>query len=56
MRLRDERGGEREVLVRGLTPIGYLAAEATDASREAFELHPDGNSLDFFSGLVAKKR
>jgi biotin--protein ligase len=28
---------------------------AIDASGEKYELHPDGNSLDFFKGLVRKK-
>ena len=26
-----------------------------DAGGERYELHPDGNSLDFFQGLVRKK-
>jgi biotin--protein ligase len=39
--------------IRGLTASGYLLAEDADGQR--FELHPDGNSLDFFAGLVRKK-
>jgi len=39
--------------IRGLTASGYLLAEDGDGQR--FELHPDGNSLDFFTGLVRKK-
>ena len=39
--------------VRGLTPGGYLLAQ--DDAGERFELCPDGNSLDFFKGLVRKK-
>jgi biotin--protein ligase len=39
--------------VRGLTPGGYLLAQ--DEAGERFELCPDGNSLDFFQGLVRKK-
>lgn len=31
------------------------AAQATDEAGERYELHPDGNSLDFFQGLVRKK-
>jgi biotin--protein ligase len=42
-----------EVTVRGLTKSGYLLAD--DASGARFELHPDGNSFDFFQGLVRKK-
>jgi hypothetical protein len=29
--------------------------QATDGSGQRYELHPDGNSLDFFKGLVRKK-
>lgn len=29
--------------------------QATDGAGERYELHPDGNSLDFFRGLVRKK-
>lgn len=29
--------------------------QATDASGERYELHPDGNSFDFMQGLVRKK-
>lgn len=39
--------------IRGLTPGGYLLAD--DGAGERFELCPDGNSLDFFQGLVRKK-
>lgn len=39
--------------IRGLTASGYLLAE--DGEGQRFELHPDGNSLDFFTGLVRKK-
>jgi biotin--protein ligase len=42
-----------EVTVRGLTKSGYLLAD--DAFGARFELHPDGNSFDFFQGLVRKK-
>ncbi|KAL4424720.1 hypothetical protein ABPG77_000063 [Micractinium sp. CCAP 211/92] len=49
-----EEGGQRvPVTIRGLSSNGYLLA--TDAAGERYELHPDGNSLDFFNGLVRKK-
>jgi len=35
-----------------LAPSGYLLAEGPEGR---FELHPDGNSLDFFQGLIRKK-
>ena len=41
------------VTICGLTKSGYLLAEDKDSNR--FELHPDGNSLDFFSGLISRK-
>jgi len=40
-------------VVRGITGTGYLLA--TDSRGTRYELHPDGNSLDFFKGLVRKK-
>ena len=56
----EEGGGEGgapprrvSVVIRGLSPHGYLLAE--DAAGERYELHPDGNSLDFFRGLVRRK-
>ncbi|KAL6888722.1 hypothetical protein ACP4OV_009748 [Aristida adscensionis] len=41
------------VTIQGLTPTGYLYAIGQDG--ESYELHPDGNSFDFFKGLVRKK-
>ncbi|XP_057816089.1 biotin--protein ligase 2 isoform X1 [Cryptomeria japonica] len=41
------------VTVKGLTSSGYLLA--TDDENNKYELHPDGNSFDFFKGLVRKK-
>ncbi|KAK1434603.1 hypothetical protein QVD17_00351 [Tagetes erecta] len=41
------------VTVQGLTSSGYLLAIADDG--EMYELHPDGNSFDFFKGLVRRK-
>ena len=50
-----EEDGVRKVklVVKGITGTGYLLA--TDSRGTRFELHPDGNSLDFFKGLVRKK-
>lgn len=39
--------------IKGLTPGGYLLA--VDELGASYELSPDGNSLDFFKGLVRKK-
>lgn len=44
---------EVEVTIQGLTSSGYLLA--VDDDNQMYELHPDGNSLDFFKGLVRKK-
>ncbi|XP_008807174.2 biotin--protein ligase 2-like isoform X2 [Phoenix dactylifera] len=41
------------VTVQGLTSSGYLLA--TDEDKKSYELHPDGNSFDFFKGLVRRK-
>eukprot|EP00238_Polyblepharides_amylifera_P009893 CAMPEP_0196582996 /NCGR_PEP_ID=MMETSP1081-20130531/41603_1 /TAXON_ID=36882 /ORGANISM="Pyramimonas amylifera, Strain CCMP720" /LENGTH=519 /DNA_ID=CAMNT_0041903741 /DNA_START=380 /DNA_END=1939 /DNA_ORIENTATION=- len=41
------------VVICGLTKAGLLLA--TDSKGTRFELHPDGNSLDFFAGLVRRK-
>ncbi|KAK9835207.1 hypothetical protein WJX81_005751 [Elliptochloris bilobata] len=56
--LEEHEGGDGamrrvSLTVQGLTPGGYLLA--TDAAGKGFELHPDGNSLDFFQGLVRRK-
>eukprot|EP00741_Cyanophora_paradoxa_P021776 tig00000241_g21019.t1 len=50
----DGEGGPIKLVVRGLTAQGYLLAEAKDGGAR-YELHPDGNSLDFFSGLLRRK-
>ncbi|KAL9229112.1 hypothetical protein vseg_004618 [Gypsophila vaccaria] len=42
------------VTIQGLTPTGYLMA-LTD-NGQLCELHPDGNSFDFFRGLVRQKK
>jgi biotin--protein ligase len=44
---------EVALTIQGLTHSGYLLA--VDGMGTRFELHPDGNSLDFFKGLVRKK-
>lgn len=52
----EENGTCVPVVIRGLTEDGYLLAE--EKVRDTivkYELHPDGNSLDFFKGLVRKK-
>ncbi|VVB17776.1 unnamed protein product [Arabis nemorensis] len=41
------------VTIQGLTSSGYLLAIGDD--NQMYELHPDGNSLDFFKGLVGRK-
>lgn len=47
--------GEEDVSVRiqGLTVDGYLLA--ADDCGEQYSLSPDGNSLDFFKGLIKSK-
>ncbi|GAB4815272.1 hypothetical protein N2152v2_002318 [Parachlorella kessleri] len=49
----EEDGQLVAVRVSGLSQHGYL--EAVDGQGERYELHPDGNSFDFFKGLVRKK-
>eukprot|EP01083_Nonionella_stella_P225395 801348_1 len=49
----DLDGRTRDVTVTGLTRHGYL--KAFDDLGEVHELHPDGNRLDFFSGLISRK-
>lgn len=44
---------ENVVTVQGLTSSGYLLAIGED--NQMCELHPDGNSLDFFKGLIRRK-
>nr|TKS00597.1 holocarboxylase synthetase 2 family protein [Populus alba] len=44
---------ENVVIIQGLTPSGYLLAIGED--NQMCELHPDGNSFDFFKGLVRRK-
>ncbi|KAI8015763.1 hypothetical protein LOK49_LG05G02325 [Camellia lanceoleosa] len=44
---------EKVVTIQGLTSSGYLLALGED--NQMCELHPDGNSFDFFKGLVRRK-
>lgn len=44
---------ENVVTIQGLTSSGYLLAIGED--NQMCELHPDGNSFDFFKGLVKRK-
>ncbi|QCE15814.1 biotin--protein ligase 2-like isoform X1 [Vigna unguiculata] len=44
---------EHVVTIQGLTSTGYLLAVGDD--NQMCELHPDGNSFDFFKGLVRRK-
>eukprot|EP00887_Chlorella_sp_A99_P000364 scaffold13.g364.t1 len=50
----EDEGRRVHVRIEGLSSHGYLLA-ADAATGERYELHPDGNSLDFFHGLVKKK-
>lgn len=51
--VQDESTGPIEVTIIGLSQSGYLLAEDDEGHRH--ELHPDGNSLDFFKGLIRRK-
>ncbi|KAL5718921.1 hypothetical protein ACHQM5_011773 [Ranunculus cassubicifolius] len=44
---------ETGVTIQGLTSAVYLLA--VDDDNQLYELHPDGNSLDFFNGLMRRK-
>jgi len=44
---------EQQVRIQGLTRDGFL--QAIDDQGRTYALHPDGNSLDFFKGLIATK-
>ncbi|KAL7118034.1 hypothetical protein ACP275_03G110300 [Erythranthe tilingii] len=49
----QDQVSENVVTIQGLTSSGYLLAATEDG--ETCELHPDGNSFDFFKGLVRRK-
>lgn len=49
----EDRLVENVVTIQGLSSSGYLLAVGEDC--QMYELHPDGNSFDFFKGLVRRK-
>ncbi|KAI3464463.1 hypothetical protein Pfo_021126 [Paulownia fortunei] len=49
----QDQVSETVVTIQGLTTSGYLLAATEDG--QTCELHPDGNSFDFFKGLVRRK-
>ncbi|CAN6466942.1 unnamed protein product [Victoria cruziana] len=49
----DQSPEKSVVTIQGLTSSGYLLA--VDDDNKKYELHPDGNSFDFFKGLIKKK-
>ncbi|XP_024007044.1 biotin--protein ligase 1, chloroplastic isoform X2 [Eutrema salsugineum] len=49
----EDRVVQNIVTIQGLTSSGYLLAIGDD--NQMYELHPDGNSFDFFKGLVRRK-
>ncbi|CAK9325924.1 unnamed protein product [Citrullus colocynthis] len=50
---KEDQVVENVVTIQGLTSSGYLLAIGDD--NQMCELHPDGNSLDFFKGLIKSK-
>ncbi|KAK1384416.1 Holocarboxylase synthetase 2 [Heracleum sosnowskyi] len=48
-----DQGRQSVVTVQGLTSSGYLLAVGDD--NQMCQLHPDGNSFDFFKGLIRRK-
>lgn len=51
--LLEEGDKQVDLTIKGLTEYGYLLA--VDHKGTPFALHPDGNSLDFFRGLIRHK-
>ncbi|KAJ4963683.1 hypothetical protein NE237_023622 [Protea cynaroides] len=49
----DQRVEDVVVTIQGLTTSGYLLGFGED--NQMYELHPDGNSFDFFKGLIRRK-
>jgi biotin--protein ligase len=49
-----EEGGQVALVIRGITPTGYLLAE--DESGRWWELTPDGNRLDMMAGLIRRRQ
>jgi len=54
LKLRHENR-EVVVLVKGLTPSGFLLAQEKDNPAIYYELHPDQNSLNFWEGFIVAK-
>lgn len=46
----------RRAVVKGLASSGYLRAVDLEDPQKEYELHPDGTSLDWMSGLVQAKK
>ncbi|KDO25492.1 hypothetical protein SPRG_09434 [Saprolegnia parasitica CBS 223.65] len=55
VKVQGDRPGEPEMAatIQGLSPSGCLLA--TSDSGQRYELYPDGNSFDFFKGLLKRK-
>lgn len=52
--IKGSQGEEDAVVtIKGLTEEGYLLA--VDSAGQRFSLSPDGNSLNFFDGLIKRK-
>ncbi|XP_043713966.1 biotin--protein ligase 2-like isoform X2 [Telopea speciosissima] len=49
----DQKVEDVVVTIQGLTTSGYLLGFGED--NQMYELHPDGNSFDFFKGLIRRK-
>ncbi|ESQ46708.1 hypothetical protein EUTSA_v10027838mg [Eutrema salsugineum] len=49
----EDRVVQNVVTIQGLTSSGYLLAIGDD--KQMYELQPDGNSFDFFKGLLRRK-
>ncbi|CAN8277432.1 unnamed protein product [Cochlearia groenlandica] len=50
----DDQIVQSIMTIKGLTSSGYLLAMGED-DNIMYELHPDGNSFDFFNGLIRRK-
>ena len=46
-------GSSKEVQILGIDTYGFL--EVKEKSGKIFTVHPDGNSFDILSGLIAPK-
>jgi biotin--protein ligase len=53
--LQTEDNSVQHVVIRGLTKAGFLDA-VTEDGKQAFELHPNGNSFDMMKNLISKKQ